>query len=161
MTILQLIALKPLNTTISLGLPVLMHVWPDRSFLSKTTESASGRTQNKERKREESKNKRTMDNKCESDPNCWDAHGAGGWFRHKGRNESKNFSPGFKALGKSTGETLQLLRSNMEEMSVERFRMSGTVSFPIKLQNSALNMEKHAGRNIVMPYDLIWTRGKL
>lgn len=49
----------------------------------------------------------------------------------------------------------------MEEMSVERFRMSGTVSFPIKLQNSALNMEKHAGRNIVMPYDLIWTRGKL
>lgn len=77
MTILQLIALKPLNTTISSGLPVLMHVWPDRSFLSKTAEIASGRTQNEERKREESKNKRTMDNKCESDPNCWDAHGAG------------------------------------------------------------------------------------
>lgn len=64
MTILQLIALKPLNTTVSSGLPVLMHVWPDRSFLSKAVEIASGRTQNKERKRELSKNKRTMDNKC-------------------------------------------------------------------------------------------------
>lgn len=78
MTILQLIALKPLNTTVSSGLPVLLHVWPDRTFLSKTAEIASERTQNTERKREVRKNNRTMDNKCESDPNCWDAHGAGG-----------------------------------------------------------------------------------
>lgn len=76
MTILQLIALKPLNTTVSSGLPVLLHVWPDRSFLSKTAETAPVRTQNMERKREVRKNNRTIDNECESDPNCWDAHGA-------------------------------------------------------------------------------------